>query len=245
MTRKRWSWCLVGLLATATLLTLTLHGTATDPDAPESRPTPLPPPVTRAASETDGVGLGGMTFEQVLATRRSIRHFKVGEDGKGAALPEAMLGQLLWAAQGITNPERGLRGTPSAGATYPLVAYALTPSGIYRYDPSSHGIVLVREGDHRDALSQLSGRQPWIAQASANIILVADPARIMPRYGQRSMRYVLLEAGHAAQNILLQAVSLGLGCVPIGAHDDAALQKLLKLPEEHLPIYYVSIGELE
>lgn len=241
--RRTWIFGFFGLV-TAGLLLLSLEGSSSDTDTPSGERLQLPAPVTGLEDDAEAPALGGMTLEKAIATRRSIRRFKVGDDGRGAALPDEVLGQLLWAAQGITEPNRKLRATPSAGATYPLVAYAVTPTGAYRYDPDTHGIHQVRAGDHRAALSQLSRGQPWIAQASASVILVADPAGITSRYGAHAERYILLEAGHAAQNVLLQAVGLGLGGVPIGILDESALGELLQLPQGHRPLYYLSIGEL-
>ena len=53
---------------------------------------------------------------------------------------------------------------------------------------------------------------------------------------------VHLEAGHAAQNVLLQSVSLGLAAVPIGAFHDTQVQSVLSLPEDHAPLYLIPIG---
>ena len=56
---------------------------------------------------------GRATFEGVIAHRRSIRDFR------RAPMTSVELGQLLWAAQGVSDPA-GLRTTPSAGALFPL-----------------------------------------------------------------------------------------------------------------------------
>jgi nitroreductase len=55
------------------------------------------------------------------------------------------------------------------------------------------------------------------------------------------MMYVYNEAGHCAQNILLEAVALGLGSVPVGAFDDEAVKTLLGLSQEQ-PLYIVPVG---
>ena len=62
---------------------------------------------------------------------------------------------------------------------------------------------------------------------------------------ERSPRYVHLEAGHTAQNVLLQAVALGLGAVPIGAFYDTEVQNVMSLPEDHQPLYLIPIGHPE
>jgi SagB-type dehydrogenase family enzyme len=74
-------------------------------------------------------------------------------------------------------------------------------------------------------------------------VVTAVYARTERKYGAaRSPRYVHLEAGHAAQNLLLQAVALGLGAVPIGAFDDEGVQEVLGIPEDHRPLYLIPVG---
>jgi nitroreductase len=63
------------------------------------------------------------------------------------------------------------------------------------------------------------------------------------RYGpDRGERYTLIEIGHAAQNVLLQAEALSLGSVPVGAFGDSEVSALLALPEDHVPLYLLPIG---
>ena len=83
------------------------------------------------------------------------------------------------------------------------------------------------------------------AVSGINVEKVAggDSAYCPAKYGRtRSPRYIHLEAGHAAQNTLLQAVSLGLGAVPIGAFEDIRVQEVLGLPADHEPLYLIPIG---
>ena len=51
-----------------------------------------------------------------------------------------------------------------------------------------------------------------------------------------------LEAGHATQNLLLQAVALGLGAVPIGAFDDGQVHEALHLSPGEAPLYLIPVG---
>ncbi|MDZ4121017.1 MAG: SagB/ThcOx family dehydrogenase, partial [Candidatus Cloacimonadaceae bacterium] len=145
-----------------------------------------------------------VSLEKTLASRRSIRSFK---DEK-LALQE--LGQILWAAQGITEPARKYRTAPSAGATFPIETYVLidkvadlTP-GIYHYDPNSHSIMMIHAGDFKTPLRENAARQGSITQAPFTLIFCADFAKIRPRYKERSERYVFMELGHIAQNVHLQ-----------------------------------------
>lgn len=179
---------------------------------------------------------GRMMLEQALVRRRSLREFAP------RTLSDQELSQLLWAAQGITSPE-GSRTAPSAGALYPLELYVVTAGGFYQYTPREHRLDLHAEGDLRLALSRAASGQDSVRAAPAVFIITAVYERTEHKYGQeRGPRYVHLEAGHAAQNMLLQAVALGLGGVPLGAFHDDQVQKTLSLPREHQPLYLIPIG---
>jgi len=90
------------------------------------------------------------------------------------------------------------------------------------------------------ALYSLS--QNFIYEAPLNIIICVDFPKIISGYGERGKRYALIEVGHCAQNVHLEAVSLGLGSVPIGAFRDKKILNLLRLPENLDPIYIIPIG---
>jgi SagB-type dehydrogenase family enzyme len=179
---------------------------------------------------------GRMSLEEAIARRRSVREFKP------EALTESELSQLLWSAQGITDPA-GYRSAPSAGALYPLEVYVATLSGFYHYEVREHRLTRLIERDLRPAICRAALEQEAIRQAPADFVITAVYARIEQKYGAgRGPRYVHLEAGHAAQNLLLQAVALGLGAVPIGAFNDGALQRALALRSDHLPLYVIPVG---
>ena len=194
--------------------------------APPTLVTPLPEPIH----------VGQISLEEALERRRSIRAFA------STPLTRAELGQLLWAAQGITNP-RGFRTAPSAGALYPLELYVATAEGSYRYEPHSHQVAMLSQTDARPALYQAALSQEAVRQAPAVFVIAAVYERTAVKYGtERSPRYVHMEAGHAAQNLLLQAVALGLGAVPIGAFEDEEIQKVLGIPADNLPLYLIPAG---
>jgi SagB-type dehydrogenase family enzyme len=185
---------------------------------------------------------GPVSLERAVVSRRSVRSFSE------KPLTMAHVSQLLWAAQGITEPKRGLRAAPSAGACYPISLYlavgrveGLEP-GIYLYSPSGHLLQKRASGDCRQGLSHAALGQDCVAAAPAVIGLAADHGRIRPRYGDRSVRYTDMEAGHIGQNVSLQAAALGLGTVMVGAFDDAAAKKALGLPPEEAPLYLIPVG---
>jgi SagB-type dehydrogenase family enzyme len=176
-----------------------------------------------------------MSLEQALAQRRSVRDFR--EQG----LTLEQLSQLLWAAQGITNP-RGFRTAPSAGALYPLELYVVSRDGFYHYRPAGHELALVAAQDVHQAVWESGLKQDALRDAPVVFLVCAVYERTAAKYGQRATQYVHIEAGHAAQNLLLQAVALGLGGVPIGALYEDQLQAALALPENHKPLYLLAVG---
>ncbi len=185
---------------------------------------------------------GGMPVETALANRRSARRFS------DAALTLSQVGQLLWAAQGISDP-RGYRTAPSAGALYPLEVYIVAgktedlPAGVYRYLPVNHQLQMTASGDLRDDLSGAALNQSSVKNAPGVIVICAVYERVTGKYRERGVRYVHMEAGHAGQNIALQAVSLGLGTVPVGAFRDDAVKKIIAAGQNEVPLYLIPVGE--
>jgi SagB-type dehydrogenase family enzyme len=165
---------------------------------------------------------GKMSVEKALQERRSIRQYK--------DLPITLsdLSQLLWAAQGVSG-SGGRRTAPSAGALYPLEVHVIAsnvhdlPAGIYVYKPQGHGLLKMADCDQRMELSKAALGQSPIKNAAAVLVFSAVYERTTVKYGERGIRYVHMEAGHAAENVYLQAVSLNLGTVAIGAFHDEQL----------------------
>lgn len=179
---------------------------------------------------------GRITLEEALTKRRSVREYSDNP------LTSEELGQLLWSAQGITHPA-GYRTAPSAGALYPLEVYVITPVGIYLYDPPEHRLSLHQQGDFRSMLHEAALQQDAVLNAPSVFIIAAVYERTEVKYGnERSPRYVHLEAGHVAQNLLLQVVALDLGAVSIGAFDDDDVKEALSLPDDHQPLYLIPVG---
>lgn len=180
--------------------------------------------------------VGALSLEEALQARRSIRSFST------QMLTRAEIGQLLWAAQGVTDAA-GHRTAPSAGALYPLELDVVTQDGVARYTPAEHRLTWRTTTDIRPALRAAALDQSVVGEAPLIIIVSGVVERTATRYGtERARRYVALEAGHAAQNILLQAVSLGLGAVPVGAFDNAAVRRILPLADEEAPLYLIPVG---
>ncbi len=177
-----------------------------------------------------------VSIEECLLKRRSIRSFKY----RKLTLQE--ISQLLWAAYGVTEQKNMFKTTPSAGATYPLEIYYLIEDGIYHYLPEEHAVELVKKGDFRKELVSSVLFQEFVFDASINIIICAVYERTTLYYGNRGVRYVHFEVGHCAQNVCLQAISLGLDSVCIGAFDDKKLKSLLSAIGSVEPLYVISVG---
>ena len=200
-----------------------------EPPAPEATPSTPPRPLPDPTLGEPG------SLEEAIATRRSVRELV------DRPLSDAHIGQLLWSAQGITG-SRGRRAAPSAGATYPLEVYVATAAGLSRYEIADHALSDHLDGDRRPALAAAAHDQEWIADAGAVVVITGVVERTADRYGDRAERFVLLEAGHAAQNVLLQATALELVGVPVGAFDDAEVGEVLALPAGHAPLYLLPVG---
>ena len=179
---------------------------------------------------------GRMTLEQSLLHRRSERQFV------SANLTNEQISQLLWAANGITDPEWGFRTAPSAGSAYPLEIYIVRPDAVYHYLPKTHSLELHLKEDKRPSFVRASLGQSYIGDAAIDIIITAVYDRTREKYGLRTERYVQMEAGHAAQNILLQATAIGLGAIPVGSFWDDVVISALDLPYGQDPLYIIPVG---
>ena len=180
---------------------------------------------------------GSLSLEEALWLRRSIREFS------DTPLELETIGQLLWAAQGLSDPPDH-RAAPSAGGTYPLEVYALTSRGTFRYIPEEHALVATDPSDRRRLLYRAAFEQQPILEAPLVVVMAAVYRRTTRKYGpERGARYVQIEAGHAAQNLLLQAAVEGLAAVPIGAFSDSQVRDVLGLSSEQQPVYLIAIGQ--
>ncbi len=185
---------------------------------------------------------GEISLEMAIAERRSIRHYR------DEALTISQISQVLWAAQGITDKIRQFRSAPSAGATYPLEVYLASgrvdglEQGVFRYLPGDHALLRVMDQDRRNELYTQALRQSAVKNAPAVMVIGGVFERTTGRYGPRGQRYVYMEAGHAGQNIQLQAQALGLGSVVIGAFDDSGVREVLDLSPDVVPLYIVPLG---
>ena len=187
---------------------------------------------------------GKISVEQAIKDRRTIRSFRP------KALSAEMFSQLLWSAQGVTEDSGFKRAAPSAGAMYPMDVYASLgkncvvgfEEGTYHYEPEKHAVWVHAQKDARNQLAVASLSQMWMAQAPLILIITAEYDRIAVKYGQRGVRYAMIEAGHIAQNIFLQAQALDLAAGIVGAFADEEVVDVLKIPTSHAPLLLMPVG---
>ena len=204
-------------------------------EAPAAVPAPaaikLPPP------KTDG----GMPLNKALASRRSIRELAPDP------IPLDFAGQLLWAAQGVTD-DKGHRAAPSAMGLYLLDTYLLAANvtglapGLYKYSPAGHELALVSAGDKRAEILKNAVKQYWISNAPVMVILVGVPERITKKGAEKGVKWMYVEAGLAAENFFLEVVSLGLVSTYVGGFDTDALRGFLGVPATEEPVAVLPAG---
>jgi len=178
---------------------------------------------------------GRLSLEEALALRRSVREISSRD------LTVGQVGQLLWAAQGETDPE-GRRTAPSAGGLHALETYAATRDGLARYVPAQHALAPLQGADLRAELQAAAFDQGVVGVAPLVIVLTGVVARCEVKYGERAARYMHLEAGHAAQNVLLEATALDLVTRPVGSFDDERVRAVLRASALETPLYLLPVG---
>ena len=184
-----------------------------------------------------------VSLEETIERRRSVRSYQ------DEPLNLEQVSQLLWSAQGITLESRGYRAAPSAGATFPLEVCLVAgevenlPAGVYKYVPDDHTMVAKTQGDIRGELADACLGQESVRNAPVSLVIAADYERTASQYGDRAKRYVHMEIGHVGQNVSLQAITMGLGSVMIGAFTDEQLKDLMPVPDNEDPLYVIPVGK--
>ncbi|MCB0804428.1 MAG: SagB/ThcOx family dehydrogenase [Bacteroidales bacterium] len=191
------------------------------------------------------------SIEEAMLNRRSVREFSDEQ------LTLTDISQLLWAAYGITEDRShpgslrgGLRTAPSAGGLYPLEIYVVAgkveglKAGLYKYISNGHRLEMMQEEDLRGALAEAALNQDFLEDAPISLVFTAVFKRTTEKYGDRGKeRYVCMDLGHSAQNVYLQAESLGLGTCAVGAFTDQMVTNVLMLPADEEPLYIMPVGK--
>jgi len=218
--------CAVALLASA------CTGTPDNAASPTADRPPWPHDTVRFLGAGDA--LGESELLDAISRRGSVR------DLSPEPLTEAELAALLWSAQGVSTPG-GARTVPSAGALYPLEMYVVTPDEVLHYVPRTSSVEVRYDDQAKERVADAVSDTP-ASRAYALVVIAGVPDRITGKYADRGIRYMWMEAGHAAQNLLLAAAALGLGAVTIGAFDDAGIADALGLSDMEEPLYLIPVG---
>jgi len=192
----------------------------------------------------------GSALLELLAARESCREYELRN------MPLETLSTILKCAYGITRtfqlPKVGgayFRTVPSAGGLFPLEVYVLAREvngvidGIYHYSLRDHSLALLREGRWFAELDRVMIPAPFIRNANLIFFLSAVFKRTQKKYGPRGYRYILLEAGHVAQNLCLVATEQKLGSLCMGGYSDSKLNRFLGFDGvDEAVVYSVAVG---
>jgi len=181
---------------------------------------------------------GPLSLEQALAKNRSVRRFTT------QPLNFNQIGQLAWAATSLTPPQSASQDDQAQQPLYLMNLYFATADGLFAYHPNEHSLEQLFDRDVRDRLATAARHEP-VAQAPCYIIVAGSAKKLAPKYGSKARRYLLLEAGHIAQNIQLQAVALELGSLPVWPFDITQVRKICKLSMQLEPLYIICVGHPE
>jgi len=196
----------------------------------------------RGEADTELVGL----LRRRCSCRRFVRR----------PMPLSLFARLLensCGCFGLRDQGGGLlsytRPSPSAGALYPMEIYLATQQvedladSVYHYVPDTHSLEPIPGAPLLPELSSLLLSQQFLAEATAIVFLAATFRRTLRKYGPRGYRYILLEAGHTAQNFCLMATEAGLGSLCLGGFFDAQLNHRLGLDGcEQAVLYGLAFG---
>ena len=167
------------------------------------------------------------TFQQ----RKSVREYSKEQ------LSEQDLSDLLWAACGV-NRENGNLTAPTAMNRQEIRLYVVCEKGISLYDPKTHTLTQVASGDHR---ALIAGSQAFAKEAPISLLMVGD----LDKFGSKSphaQTMVAVDAGIVCQNIDIFCAAAGLATVPRATMDVQALQSLLGLNENQIPLLNNPVG---
>jgi len=175
-------------------------------------------------------------FRKMIVNRRSVRQFT----GRAVSLNEISV--LMRNTYGITgrqmlqyNIEQILRAVPAGGALYPLELYVASfdveglEPGVYHYNVQKHSLEHVRSGQFQTELGKAFFYEEMFKKVSAQIIITGVLKRSYLKYGERSYRFMTLEAGHVGQNLVLSAVAMNLGCLMLGGYIDDDVNNILEI----------------
>jgi SagB-type dehydrogenase family enzyme len=189
-----------------------------------------------------------MSFDVLAHTRETAREFAAG------ALQLSEVAKILFMSYGQTRDNVGsvyprpFRIIPSGGALYPLELYLYAAEvvdlqrGLYHYDPEAHVLHMLPISAEPPVRAFV--QQDLAAKAAVIVFVSAVFIRSTFKYGDRGYRFILLEAGHLAQNAMLTAHGLGLAAAPIGGYMDREVDDYLGIDGlNESTVYTLLVGQ--
>ena len=167
------------------------------------------------------------TFQQ----RKSVRAYSPQQ------LSEQDLSDLLWAASGV-NRENGNLTAPTAMNRQEIRLYVFTDKGVSLYDPKTHTLSHVVDGDHRDIVA---GPQDFAKTAPTVLLMVAD----MEKFGstnEHAQAMVAVDTGIMSENINIFCSAAGLCTVTRAMMNQDAIRSLLNFTDKQIPIINNPVG---
>jgi SagB-type dehydrogenase family enzyme len=169
---------------------------------------------------------------ETLSLRRTTREFAPRE------LSSVLLGDLLWAANGVNREAEDGRTAPSALGVHEIDVYAALARGLYRYVPQTHHLDLVIAQD----LRAVTGYQDFVDEAPLDLVYVANHARMGDIPASHRESFAAASAGAIAQNVYLFCASAGLAVGARGWLNRSALAKHMGLGRECVPVLAQTVG---
>lgn len=182
----------------------------------------------------------------LLQNRRSLRKYS----SEPVSISE--LSFMLWASQGITAQAGKylFRTAPSGGALYPIETYlsihrieGIEP-GLYHFDPELFMLERLTNLSVGEQVASACLNQRFISSSAVTFIWTSIFHRNLNKYRDRGLRYILLDAGHICQNLLIGAEAVGCGGCPVAAFFDDELNSILDIDtERETALYLASVGK--
>ncbi|WP_414150063.1 SagB/ThcOx family dehydrogenase [Acetobacterium carbinolicum] len=196
----------------------------------------------------EAVKIGEVSLKTAILRRESRRRFS------NEALSIDELSFLLWATQGVRKwqQKNALRTVPSAGNRHALETYLAVfnvdglETGIYRYLPSQHQLVLESSPDHlKERMTEAALNQKFAGSSAVTFIWTTISYRMEWRYAEASYKVIALDAGHICQNLYLACEAIGAGTCAIAAYNQQAADRLLSIDgEDEFVVYMAPVGKV-
>jgi SagB-type dehydrogenase family enzyme len=174
----------------------------------------------------------GLSVMKALAVRASVREYS----SRDLTLQD--LSDLLWSANGINRPDKGMRTASSAMNAQDIDVYVILSNGAYIYNAQENRLDPVSPGSFSDQI----GTQPYVKTAPVNLILVSDLSRFRHGDDETKHTYAAIDAGIVSQNISLFCAAAGLRTVPRAGIDIKRMREVLKLKDSQVILLNHPVG---